>query len=91
MRAETCIEPPALAHEPVLAKWRGEQDFSGYTPSQRSHAKLMARGPEMKREDDSSAVGVSRAEAQELTWKSSKPSRATSSSPVRCRATMRGI
>jgi uncharacterized cupredoxin-like copper-binding protein len=52
----------------------GEHEFSiGDTASQRAHAKLMAKNPDMKHENDPSAVHVSPGETEEVIWKFSKP------------------
>lgn len=51
-----------------------DHEFSiGDTASQRAHAKLMAKNPDMKHEDDPSAVHVSPGETEEVIWKFSKP------------------
>lgn len=58
----------------VTNQGTGEHEFSiGDTASQRAHAKLMAKNPDMKHEGDPSAVHVSPGEMEEVIWKFSKP------------------
>lgn len=58
----------------VTNQGTGEHEFSiGDTASQRAHAKLMAKNPDMKHEDDPTAVHVSPGETEEVIWKFSKP------------------
>jgi uncharacterized cupredoxin-like copper-binding protein len=58
----------------VTNEGESEHEFSiGDTASQRAHAKLMAKNPDMKHEDDPSAVHVAPGETKELVWKFSKP------------------
>ena len=50
-----------------------DHEFSiGYTASQRAHAKLMAKNPDMKHEDDPSAVHLAPGETEEVIWKFNK-------------------
>jgi len=58
----------------VTNKGTGEHEFSvGDTASQRAHAKLMAKNPDMKHEGDPSAIHIPPGESKELIWKFSKP------------------
>jgi uncharacterized cupredoxin-like copper-binding protein len=58
----------------VTNKGSGEHEFSvGDTASQRAHAKLMAKNPDMKHEGDPSAIHIPPGESKELIWKFSKP------------------
>ena len=58
----------------VTNKGQGQHEFSvGDTPSQRAHAKLMAKNPGMKHEADPTAIHVEPGETRELIWKFSKP------------------
>jgi uncharacterized cupredoxin-like copper-binding protein len=58
----------------VTNKGMGEHEFSvGDTASQRAHAKLMAKNPDMKHEGDPSAIHIPPGETKELIWKFSKP------------------
>jgi uncharacterized cupredoxin-like copper-binding protein len=58
----------------VTNEGAGEHKFSiGDTASQRAHARLMAKNPEMKHEDDPSAVHVTPGETETVIWKFSKP------------------
>ena len=58
----------------VTNQGAGEHEFSiGDVASQRSHAKLMAKNPEMKHDDDPSAVSLAPAESATLIWKFNKP------------------
>ena len=58
----------------VTNKGAGEHEFSiGDTASQRAHAKLMAKNPEMHHEGDPSVVVLQPGETKELVWKFSKP------------------
>ena len=50
-----------------------DHEFSiGDTASQRAHAKLMAKNPDMKHEDDPSAVHLAPGETEEVIWKFNK-------------------
>ena len=50
-----------------------DHEFSiGDTASQRAHAKLMAKNPDMKHQDDPTAVHVSPGETEEVIWKFNK-------------------
>lgn len=50
-----------------------DHEFSiGDTASQRAHAKLMAKNPDMKHEDDPTAVHVAPGETEEVIWKFNK-------------------
>ena len=58
----------------VTNKGQGPHEFSvGDTASQRAHARLMAKNPDMKHEGDPSVVTVEPGETKELVWKFSKP------------------
>lgn len=58
----------------VTNKGEGQHEFSvGDTASQRAHAKLMAKNPEMHHEGDPSVVTLQPGETKELVWKFSKP------------------
>ena len=58
----------------VTNKGQGPHEFSvGDTASQRAHAKLMAKNPEMHHEGDPSVVVLQPGETKELVWKFSKP------------------
>jgi uncharacterized cupredoxin-like copper-binding protein len=58
----------------VTNKGTGEHEFTvGDTASQRAHAKLMAKNPDMKHEGDPSAVHIPPGETKELIWKFNKP------------------
>ena len=58
----------------VTNKGTGPHEFSvGDTASQRAHAKLMAKNPDMKHEGDPSVVTIEPGETKELVWKFSKP------------------
>jgi uncharacterized cupredoxin-like copper-binding protein len=58
----------------VTNKGSGEHEFSvGDTASQRAHAKLMAKNPDMKHEGDPSAIHIPPGGTKELIWKFSKP------------------
>jgi uncharacterized cupredoxin-like copper-binding protein len=58
----------------VTNKGTGEHEFSiGDTASQRAHAKLMAKNPDMKHEGDPSAIHIPPGATKELIWKFSKP------------------
>lgn len=51
-----------------------QHEFSiGDTGSQRAHAKLMAKNPEMKHEDDPSAVTLEPGSTKRVIWRFSKP------------------
>ena len=50
-----------------------DHEFSiGDTASQRAHARLMAKNPDMKHEDDPSAVHLAPGETEEVIWKFNK-------------------
>lgn len=50
-----------------------DHEFSiGDTASQRAHAKLMAKNPDMKHEDDPTAVHLAPGETEEVIWKFNK-------------------
>jgi uncharacterized cupredoxin-like copper-binding protein len=52
----------------------GEHEFSvGDTASQRAHAKLMAKNPDMKHDDDPSAVTLAPGETKTVIWTFNKP------------------
>lgn len=52
----------------------GDHEFSvGDTASQRAHAKLMAKNPDMKHDDDPSAVTLAPGETKTVIWTFSKP------------------
>jgi uncharacterized cupredoxin-like copper-binding protein len=58
----------------VTNKGQGPHEFSvGDTASQRAHARLMAKNPEMHHEGDPSVVVLRPGETKELVWKFSKP------------------
>jgi uncharacterized cupredoxin-like copper-binding protein len=58
----------------VTNKGEGPHEFTiGDTASQRAHARLMAKNPEMHHDDDPSAVTLQPGETKELVWKFSKP------------------
>ncbi len=58
----------------VTNKGEGPHEFTiGDTASQRAHARLMAKNPEMHHDDDPSAVTLRPGETKELVWKFSKP------------------
>jgi uncharacterized cupredoxin-like copper-binding protein len=58
----------------VTNKGQLAHEFSvGDTASQRAHAKLMAKNPEMHHEGDPSVVVLQPGETKELVWKFSKP------------------
>jgi uncharacterized cupredoxin-like copper-binding protein len=58
----------------VTNKGQGPHEFSvGDTASQRAHAKLMAKNPDMHHEGDPSVVVLRPGETKELVWKFSKP------------------
>jgi uncharacterized cupredoxin-like copper-binding protein len=58
----------------VTNRGASEHEFSiGDTASQRAHAKLMAKNPDMKHADDPSAVHLAPGETAEVIWKFSKP------------------
>ena len=58
----------------VTNKGEGAHEFTiGDTASQRAHARLMAKNPEMHHDDDPSAVTLRPGETKELVWKFSKP------------------
>ncbi len=58
----------------VTNKGEGQHEFSvGDTASQRAHAKLMAKNPDMHHEGDPSVVVLQPGETKELVWKFSKP------------------
>ena len=58
----------------VTNRGAGEHEFSiGDTASQRAHAKLMAKNPDMKHEDDPTAIHVAPGETKEVIWKFDKP------------------
>ena len=58
----------------VTNKGAGPHEFTiGDTASQRAHARLMAKNPEMHHDDDPSAVTLRPGETKELVWKFSKP------------------
>ncbi|MGE3289822.1 MAG: plastocyanin/azurin family copper-binding protein [Geminicoccaceae bacterium] len=57
----------------VTNQGAGEHEFSiGDTASQRAHAKLMAKNPDMKHADDPTAVSVASGETEEVIWKFNK-------------------
>ena len=57
----------------VTNQGEGPHEFTiGDTASQRAHAKLMAKNPEMHHDDDPSAVTLQPGETKELVWKFSK-------------------
>ncbi len=57
----------------VTNKGQGQHEFSvGDTASQRAHAKLMAKNPDMHHEGDPSVVVLQPGETKELVWKFSK-------------------
>ena len=57
----------------VTNKGAGEHEFSiGDTASQRAHAKLMAKNPDMKHENDPTAIHVAPGETAEIIWKFNK-------------------
>jgi uncharacterized cupredoxin-like copper-binding protein len=52
----------------------GEHEFSvGDTASQRAHAKLMAKNPDMKHDDDPNAVTLAPGETKTVIWTFNKP------------------
>lgn len=58
----------------VTNQGTGQHEFSiGDTASQRAHAKLMAKNPDMKHDNDPTAVHVVPGETQEVIWKFNKP------------------
>ena len=58
----------------VTNKGEGPHEFTiGDTASQRAHARLMAKNPEMHHEGDPSVVVLQPGETKELVWKFSKP------------------
>ena len=58
----------------VTNKGEGPHEFTiGDTASQRAHARLMAKNPEMHHDDDPSAVTLRPGETKELVWRFSKP------------------
>lgn len=58
----------------VTNEGAGEHEFSiGDTASQRAHAKLMAKNPDMKHENDPTAIHVAPGETAEIIWKFNKP------------------
>ena len=58
----------------VTNQGEGPHEFTiGDTASQRAHAKLMAKNPEMHHDDDPSAVTLRPGETKELVWRFSKP------------------
>ena len=58
----------------VTNQGEGPHEFTiGDTASQRAHARLMAKNPEMHHDDDPSAVTLRPGETKELVWKFSKP------------------
>ena len=58
----------------VTNQGAGEHEFSvGDAASQRAHAAMMKKMPEMKHEDDPAAVTVPPGESREIVWKFSKP------------------
>jgi uncharacterized cupredoxin-like copper-binding protein len=57
----------------VTNQGAGEHEFSiGDTASQRAHAKLMAKNPDMKHDGDPTAVTLAPGETAEVIWKFSK-------------------
>jgi uncharacterized cupredoxin-like copper-binding protein len=69
----------------VTNQGEGPHEFTiGDTASQRAHARLMAKNPEMHHDDDPSAVTLRPGETKELVWSSASRCRASSSSPARC-------
>ena len=58
----------------VTNQGEGPHEFTiGDTASQRAHAKLMAKNPEMHHDDDPSAVTLQPGETKELVWRFGKP------------------
>ncbi|WP_159713283.1 cupredoxin domain-containing protein [Geminicoccus flavidas] len=58
----------------ITNKGAGDHEFSvGDTASQRAHAKLMAKNPDMKHDDDPSAVTLAPGETKTVIWKFNKP------------------
>lgn len=52
----------------------GDHEFTvGDTASQRSHAKLMAKNPDMKHDDDPSGVTLAPGETKTVIWTFNKP------------------
>ena len=69
---------PSIQHGEVIKfivtnNGSSDHEFSiGDTASQRAHAKLMAKNPDMKHEDDPSAVHLAPGETEEVIWKFNK-------------------
>jgi uncharacterized cupredoxin-like copper-binding protein len=58
----------------ITNRGAGDHEFSvGDTASQRAHAKLMAKNPDMKHDDDPSAVTLAPGETKTVIWTFNKP------------------
>ena len=58
----------------VTNKGAGDHEFSvGDSPSQRAHALMMEKMPDMKHENDATAISLKPGETKELIWAFTKP------------------
>jgi uncharacterized cupredoxin-like copper-binding protein len=58
----------------VTNKGEGEHEFSvGDSPSQRAHALMMEKMPDMKHENEATAISLAPGETKELIWAFTKP------------------
>lgn len=58
----------------VTNKGAGDHEFSvGDSPSQRAHALMMEKMPDMKHENDATAITLAPGETKELIWAFTKP------------------